>query len=110
MSNAISNTRHDNDYATQTTNLKSRPREIGRRAKLRNKCNITTKLHPKAANSHAINPIHTNIKIDILLNPASQISTSEARKRCNKAIGTIVRKASNTLINRHTKRKRKYKL
>jgi hypothetical protein len=42
-------------------------------------------------------PIHINEKITTLLNPTKSISTSEAHKHCNKAIGTIIRQASNTL-------------
>ena len=44
-----------------------------------------------------MNPVHINEKITTLLNPAKPISTSEAHKQCNKAIGTIVRQASITL-------------
>ena len=72
-------------------------RQISRLAKLRNECNKTTKLYPEASNDHERNPIHINEKINTLLNPAKPISTSEAHQQCNKAIGTIVRQASNTL-------------
>jgi hypothetical protein len=44
-----------------------------------------------------MNPIHINEKITTLLNPAKLISTSGAHRQCNKAIGTIVRQASNML-------------
>ena len=45
-------------------------------------------------------PIHINEKITTLLSPAIPISTAEAHKQCNKAIGTIVRQASNTLTDK----------
>jgi hypothetical protein len=44
-----------------------------------------------------MNPIHINEKITTIINPAKPISASEAHKQCNKAIGTIIRQASNTL-------------
>ncbi len=44
-----------------------------------------------------MNPTHANEKITTILNPAKLISTSKAHKQCNKAIGTILRQASNTL-------------
>jgi hypothetical protein len=73
-------------------------RQIGRLAKLRNECDKTTKLYPETSTDHAMTPIHINEKITTLLNPANPISTSEAHKQCNKAIGTIVRQTSNALI------------
>ena len=72
-------------------------RQISRLAKLRNECNKTVKLIPEASTDHKQNPIHINNKINTILNPAQAISTSEAHKQCNKAIGTIVRQASKTL-------------
>ena len=72
-------------------------RQISRLAKLRNKCNKSTKLYPEASTDHERNPIDINEKITTILNPAKLISTSEAHKQCNKAIRTIVRQASNTL-------------
>ena len=72
-------------------------RQISRLAKLRNECNKTIKLYPEASTDHEMNPIHITEKITTLLNPAKPISTSEAHKQCNKAIGTIVREASNTV-------------
>jgi hypothetical protein len=72
-------------------------RQISRLAKLRNECNKTAKLNPEASTDHEQNPIYINNKINTILNPVHPISTSEAHKQCNKAIGTIVRHASNTL-------------
>jgi hypothetical protein len=72
-------------------------RQISRLTKLRNECNKSAKLNPDASKDHEQNSIHTNIKINTILNPAQLISTSEAHKQCNKAIGTILRHASNTL-------------
>jgi hypothetical protein len=72
-------------------------RQISRLAKLRNECNKNAKLNPEASTDHEQNPIHINDKIDTILNPTQPISTSEAQKQCNKALGTIVREASNTL-------------
>jgi hypothetical protein len=71
-------------------------RQINILAKLRNECNKTTKLYPEASTDHEKNPIHISEAITTLLNPAKPISTSEAHKQCNKAIGTIVRQANNT--------------
>jgi len=69
-------------------------RQIGRLAKLRNKCNANTKLHPETTNNHALNPIHIDNKITKILNPTTPISKSEAHNQCFKAIvGTIVRKS-----------------
>jgi hypothetical protein len=76
---------------------KSDLRQIGRLAKLRNKGNKITRLHPDDANNHALNPVHINEKNAKLLNPTTLISASEAHKQCIKAIGTIIRQASNTL-------------
>ena len=91
--------RQDTPVTTQLKPLISRAglKQIGRLAKLRNECNKTTKLYPKASTDHAMTPIHINKKITTLLNPKKPISTSEAHKQCNKVIGTIVRQASNPL-------------
>ena len=72
-------------------------RQIGRLVKLRNECNKTTKLYLETSTDHARTPMHIIEKITTLLNPAKPISTFEAHKQCNKAKGTIVRQASNTL-------------
>ncbi len=89
----------DTPTITQPKPLISRAnlRQISILAKLRNECNKNTKLKPKASTYHEQNPIYINEKINTILNPAQLISTSEAHKQCNKAIGTIVRQASNTL-------------
>jgi hypothetical protein len=71
-------------------------RQISRLARLRNECNKNAKLNTEASTDHEQNPIHINDKINSILNLAQPISTSEAHKQCNKAIGTIVRQASNT--------------
>ncbi len=72
-------------------------RQITRLVKLHNECNKNAKLNPKASTDHEQNPIHIHNKINTIINPTQPISTSEAHKQCNKAIGTIVRQASNTL-------------
>ena len=72
-------------------------RQISRLAKVRNECNKNTKLYPETSTDHELNPIHINEKINTITKSAQPISTSEAHKQCNKAIGTIVRQASNTL-------------
>jgi len=71
-------------------------RQINRLAKLRNECNKNTKLYPEASTDHEMNPIHTNEKITTILNPGKPITTLQAHKQFSKAIGTIVRQASNT--------------
>ncbi len=55
----------------------------------------STQMPPKTTNKTQYTSIH--IKINTILNPTLPISTSETHKQCNKAIGTIVRHASNTL-------------
>jgi hypothetical protein len=72
-------------------------RQISRLAKLRNECNKSTKFYPETSTDHELNPIHINEKINTILKFAQPISASESHKQCNKAIGTIVRQASNTL-------------
>jgi hypothetical protein len=72
-------------------------RQISRLAKLQNECNKNTKHYPEASIDHEMNPIHISENITMIRNPAKPTSTSEAHKQCNKAIGTIVRQASNTL-------------
>ena len=52
-------------------------------------------------------PIHIYEKITTLLNPAKPISTLEAHKQRNKAIGVIVRKASNTLTEKLSNKENK---
>ena len=61
--------------------------------------NVTKTLNStqKPPQNHEQNPIHIFDKIDTILNPTQPISTSEAHKQCNKAIGTIDRQASSTL-------------
>ena len=69
-------------------------RQISRLAKLQNECRKNTKLY---STDHEVNPTHINEKMTTNHKPAKPISTLEAHKQCNKAIGTIVRQASNTL-------------
>jgi hypothetical protein len=52
---------------------------------------------PEIYINHALNPLNINLKIAQILKPLTPLSTSEARQRCSKSIGTIARKASNTL-------------
>ena len=58
---------------------------------------MTTIFYLEAAKYHAMIPIHMSEKITTLLSPATPVSTSKAHKQCNKAIGAIVRQASDTL-------------
>jgi len=57
-------------------------------------------------------PIHINEKITTFLSPEIPSSTTEAHKQCNKAISTIVRQTSNTLIGklRENENKSYYKI
>jgi hypothetical protein len=75
-------------------------RQIGRLAKLRNKCNTTTKLYPEIVNDPVLNPPHINQNINQILQPADPITTKEAHQRCSKAIENIIRKASQTLTDK----------
>jgi hypothetical protein len=75
-------------------------RQIGRLAKLRNECNTTTKLYPEIVNDPVLNPPHINQKNNQILQPAIPITTKEAHHQCSKAIGNIIRKASQTLTDK----------
>jgi hypothetical protein len=75
-------------------------RQIGRLAKLRNECNTTIKQHPEITTDPNLNPPHINQKIIQILQPDTPITTKEAQQQCSKAIGTIIRKASQTLTDK----------
>jgi hypothetical protein len=81
--------------------------QIGRLAKLRNERKSITNLHPDTANDHAHNPVHINIKINQIRNPITSISTAKAHKQCPKAIGKIVKKASEALLDNLRDKKNK---
>ena len=56
-----------------------------------------TKLYLQTFTDYELNPKHINEKIYTIRKPAKPISTSEAQQKRKKAIGTIVRQASNAV-------------